>query len=406
MLYTKDSEKIYKHLIKHLNKCNNIKLTPLSRKILLTFFNDIDINVKKVEKLFNTDNIKIRFIKKVDKPSLYESKFVSNEIYSQIEEGIGVMRCNIKVDELDVTINVLLYNKNNNSFDRAKNIIKKTIIYLNFIQQYSNKNGSLKIYLYLTKLNKKLPNNKTDIIGSENANTAVTYACANPGEIYIYRYEEWYKVLMHEIMHSLCLDFATVQSKEITKLKDNIKGIFKIKTKLDIAESYTEFWANIINISFISYYSLKGKINRKSFLDYFTSHLNIERVFSIFQMNKILRFLDIEDYDNLYKDDKVSKNLRRLYKEDTNVFSYYILKMILLYNTNEFLKWNWNNNINIIKFNKNNSSNYNKLFHFFEKKYKNPKMLEDITEMKIVLKKTNTPFLRNTLRMTTFELLI
>jgi hypothetical protein len=124
-------------------------------------------------------------------------------------------------------------------------------------------------------------------------------------------------------------------------------------------------------------------------------------------MNKILSFLDIDDYNHLYDDDKVSKNLRRLYKEDTNIFSYYILKMILLYNTNEFLKWNWNNNTNIIKFNKNNSSNYNKLFKFVEKKYKSEKMLEDIKHMKRFSKKSNDDkFLRKTLRMTVFDLLI
>ncbi len=407
MLYTKDSEKICKHILKSLNGFNNIKLTGFSSKILLTFFNDIEICNKLVEQQLNNDIIKIRFIEEVDKPSLYESKFVSNDIYAKIEEGIGVLRCNIMINELDVTINVLLYNKNNNSFERAKNIIKKVIIYLKFIQQYSGKNGSLKIYLYLTDLKKKLPGNNTEIIGSNNANTAVTYACIKDGEIYIYRYEEWFKVLIHEIMHSLCLDFSPIQSNDMVKLKENIKSIFKIKSTFDVAEAYTEFWANIINLSFISYYSLKGTIDRKSFLEYFESHLNIERAFSIYQMNKILSFLDIDDYNHLYDDDKVSKNLRRLYKEDTNIFSYYILKMILLYNTNEFLKWNWNNNTNIIKFNKNNSSNYNKLFKFVEKKYKSEKMLEDIKHMKRFSKKSNDDkFLRETLRMTVFDLLI
>ena len=64
------------------------------------------------------------------------------------------------------------------------------------------------------------------------------------------------------------------------------------------------------------------------------------------------------------------------------------------------------NNINIIKFNKHNNNNYNKLYNFIEQKYKNKKFLEDIKEMKKVLKKSNTPFIKDNLRMTVFSLLI
>ena len=135
--------------------------------------------------------------------------------------------------------------------------------------------------------------------------------------------------------------FSPVHSQGTINLKNKIKNLFKINSKNDIAEAYTEFWANILNLSFISFYSLKGNINRKSFLEYFESHLNIERAYSLFQMNKILHFLDIEDYEHLYENNKVSKNIRRFYKEDSNIFSYYFLKSIFLYNTNLFIKWNW-----------------------------------------------------------------
>lgn len=404
MLYTKDSEKVCKFILPTMNNLHNIKLTSLSSKILLTFYNDILNNNNEVEKTF--ENYNIRFIENVEKPSLYESKFVSNDILAEIEDAKGVLECNFSLNELDVSIKVLMFNKNNNSFTKAKNIIKKSIIYLKFIQQYSEKKGTLKIYLYLTKLKKNLPESNREIIGSNNANTAVTYACAKDGEIYIYRLEEWYKVFMHEIMHSMCLDFSPIHSQGTENLKQKIKDIFKIKSAFDIAESYTEFWANIINLSFISFYSLKGEINSKSFLEYFESHLNIERAFSIFQMNKILKFLDIDDYECLYENDKVSKNIRRLYKEDSNVFCYYFLKTIFLYNTNSFLKWNWNNNINIIKFNKYNNNNYNKLFSFIEKNYNSGNFLQDIKYIKTLLKKKTTPFISNNLRMTVFSLLI
>ena len=54
-------------------------------------------------------------------------------------------------------------------------------------------------------------------------------------------------------------------------------------------------------------------------------------MFSLFQVNKILRVLNLV-YNNLYDNDRVSKELRTyMYKENTNLFAYYIVKGILLY---------------------------------------------------------------------------
>ena len=51
-----------------MNNLHNIKLTGLSSKILLTFYNDILNYNNLVEKQFQNYNIK--FIEKIDKPSL------------------------------------------------------------------------------------------------------------------------------------------------------------------------------------------------------------------------------------------------------------------------------------------------------------------------------------------------
>ena len=56
-----------------------------------------------------------------------------------------------------------------------------------------------------------------------------------------------------------------------------------------------------------------------------------------------------------------------LYKEKTNVFPYYILKMILLYNTNDFILWcKKNNTYNILNFDK-TPKTFNSLFLFPKK---------------------------------------
>lgn len=64
------------------------------------------------------------------------------------------------------------------------------------------------LYLFNT-VQKELPENKSEVIGPVNANTGYTYRCEKNNEIVIYRQEEWFKVLMHETMHTFGNDFET-----------------------------------------------------------------------------------------------------------------------------------------------------------------------------------------------------
>ena len=70
-------------------------------------------------------------------------------------------------------------------------------------------------------------------MGPNNCNSAVTYACASNGKILIYRKEEWKKVLINELFHSLCLDFAL---SNYNSLKSNIKKIFDVDSDFEITK--------------------------------------------------------------------------------------------------------------------------------------------------------------------------
>ena len=67
--------------------------------------------------------------------------------------------------------------------------------------------------------------------------------------ITLYRTEENLKVLIHELFHSLCLDFSSVKYED---LRTKMKGIFDVKSEFEISESYSEYWATILNCCFIS----------------------------------------------------------------------------------------------------------------------------------------------------------
>ena len=59
--------------------------------------------------------------------------------------------------------------------------------------------------------------------------------------------------------------------------------------------------------------------------------LEREIMFSFLQVHKILDFM------RLSLNDLQNKSKNNIFKEDTHVFSYYILKYILLYNISEFI---------------------------------------------------------------------
>jgi hypothetical protein len=86
---------------------------------------------------------------------------------------------------------------------------------------------------------------------------------------------------------------------------------------------------------------------------------------------------------------------KKLYKEETNAFAYYIIVSILLFNFNNFILWSIDNNTNIIQFNKskNNIVNFVK---FIYKNYKSSELLNTIMDLEIRLESIDSDLGENT----------
>jgi hypothetical protein len=111
-------------------------------------------------------------------------------------------------------------------------------------------------------------------------------------------------------------------------------------------------------------------------------------------------------YENLYNNDETSKLLRnQLYRQNTDVFSYYILTALFFNNYIDFLKWCYHNNRVFIKFDK-SSENLNNFFLFIKSKYKNESFIQKLNDIQYILNKNKIQFsrLNHSLRMTLFEL--
>jgi hypothetical protein len=340
-------------------------------------------------KTFKTSDIPPEVVKHID-------EFSSSEItYSFVYLGRKTQIHFVTQDKIN-DINLKMYNR----------YVDAIIMWLFMLNKYASKQCSqtLVLFIYMTSLDKILPDSNSHVLNSGNVNTAFTWACPVNSEIVIFRKEEWFKVLIHESIHSFGLDFATMDISASTKY---ILNIFKVSSKVNLFESYTEAWAEIMNLMFCCFFSLKDKTNEVDFLDSFELLINYERCYSFYQMVKVLHFMGL-DYRDFYSSSDKARMLREmLYKEDTNVLSYYIIKCILLNNYHGFLVWCDKKNYSLLQF-KQTNDNQIEFCKFIEKNYKSSSMLDGVRKASDLFyshkKSQHKKFLLTNMRMTIAEL--
>lgn len=285
--------------------------------------------------------------------------------------------------------------------------IKRIYIWLYIATTYSPPicSQKLNIYLYLTSLKKSTPSNQ-EIFSQIHANTAFTTSCKKNTEIHIYREEEWFKVLVHESFHCFGLDFSAENQQQINK---EIQSIFPIKTRVNAFEVYCEMFAEIINVMFVSHHLTSKIENLDNYIDKMIEKtqrlLNKERIFSLFQCSKVLNCYGIKYTDLFEKTDSAA--LRRLhYRENnTNIFSYYILKSFFMFFYDDFLAWCFLHNQGSIAFNRKNMAEF---VIFIKEHYSQKDFLKEIENMERFFidnrgKNINNTIMKN-MRMSLYEL--
>jgi hypothetical protein len=272
---------------------------------------------------------------------------------------------------------------------------------INKIGSQSCASNKLEIFLYMTSLKKELPKSENIILEQTHVNTAYTTVCPKDSEIIIYRKEEWFKVFIHETFHNFGLDFSDMNNNNLHRC---ILDIFDVKSEVNLYESYTEFWAEIMNSIFCSYYIMKNKRDFNEFISNFDFFINFERTYAFFQMVKALDFMKLT-YEDIIKQ---SSPIVSLYKEETSVLSYYVIRSILLNNYQGFLQWcKKNNEGSLIQFNK-TPFHLESFYKFIEDNYKKKTMLEGVSQLEKVYSsvkhKKGHEYVSNNMRMTLSEL--
>jgi hypothetical protein len=181
-----------------------------------------------------------------------------------------------------------------------------------------------------------------------------------------------------------------------------INNIFRVKPKVNLFESYTECWAETINLLFVVFYILKDKkCSRHIFIIYFNTFISFEISYSLFQLVKTLNYQNMNYNDLLFSTDKI-----KLYRENSNILAYYIIKTILIVNYQQLLLWCNQNNEKLFQFNK-TVNTLNDFCQFVKNNHNSDRLKIAIQNMENIFNKitnSNNKYLLSNMRMTICEM--
>jgi hypothetical protein len=364
-------------------KKNSITLNKKSRKYFTSIYDSIEIGYEKFNKIKKDDgtiNIDVKKYAERDllSLSLYNSTYFPFEIKKNaIVNTKYVTSVTMKINtELQKKSNlkVLFYSKYRINSEVLKKYIQYIYITYHLLRsnQKHNCGNDLSIHIVMSRSKKVLPRNNTTVLDSIHVNSALTTGCEPKGEVLIFRSEEWTKTLIHELFHILGLDFS---SYFLSTNKSKLKKLFHINSTYNIYETYSELMATLIHTSLISYkllneskqISREKKENESMFIFFVETLLTYETYFSVFQSMKILDTMNIKkSMFHKANTDKLHRNhIQTAYKENTNVFCYYILKVPVLVNLNTFIAWMDVNNSGLLQF-KNTQINIENFMYFLD----------------------------------------
>ena len=419
MFYIKDCETLIKHFLSKKESMNNIKENAVNNddkiidSLLVKIFFDIregDLTLykKKMDDCYTKDVVKINCISQLNDDTINEkNQFISKRVIKTINnDSTYILRYNCKIKSKPINIQLVVFDDILSddlieSYDKCAYFI---YIWMTILGTYKIKdfNKKISINIYFTDEKKNLPIGYFETLNSNHVNSGFTSNNTMGHKIVIYRKEEWFKVFIHETFHHFNLDFV---SKNYTFKNKRMRELFPINSEFNIEEGYVETWARIFNSCFVSYFMLEDKNDKSEFLRYSKFHLQLERVFATYQMVKVLNYMGMK-YENLYYKNTVSSNLRSyLYKEDTNVFCYFVIPCIFLNQLPDFLLWCDKNNTSFIKF-KSSQSNVDNFITLISTLFKNKELLKTVNMIESGYNKYDKKMpniLSNTMRMVMIE---
>ena len=234
----------------------------------------------------------------IDKPFLMEElkRLLEQSVYHQIKQ-----------DELTLNYIPVKY--------LSENLVKKVVRRILTLRSIYRIKDPLTIWLIPLSLKRCFPQ-KGEKISAKHINGGYTYL--HGSTIYVYRYEEFPKVMLHEVLHHTKLQ--TVWSSKQQLRLYQILGIdqtncqIQCQTSLQPSEAIIEAWAMYYQCMFLAYEK------KQSFQNLYQQELD----WSLYQTRRLLK------YHKTY--------FKKGWKEDTHAYSYIFLKTCLWYHWDSFSK--------------------------------------------------------------------
>jgi len=258
---------------------------------------------------------------------VFDNVFVTEKVLNDIKLIKKKTSCSFKIGKIHITFT--FYYKPSENVDK---LINETINLTRFLFSIYPITNNIEINFYLSDIKKTLPDFLDEdafVFGKAEANSGSCLRGGDKSIVNIWRKEEILKVMVHELIHALCIDEFNDTPEIINHYKEN----YNISSdRINTNEAYTEIWANLINCFWIS-----QKVKKNQY-DLFKTFIALETEHCIFQSSKIFHLTKL-------KDRNIDIN------SETNILAYYIIRCELLKELTKFLKFCRVYNKNYLKIN-------------------------------------------------------
>ena len=296
--------------------------------------------------------------KKISLNSLSHEQFIDEHLKKDIIKLTSCRKIVFKTAGSTFTLEI---HYKNESLDKFINSLMFMLSFVHMLGPHKVRNIHMKYYL----LDVKRVLDGDTFFDKEEVNGGSCWSGPDECSITVWRKEEVLKVSIHELIHGLHYDYKQDTSEIIQHYRQKY-GI--TSPKMNTFEAYTEIWAELLHCYLLS------KLSDKHSYDLFSANVGIEKEFSQLQANKVLSLLE--------KNKDVNKQ--------TNVTSYYLIKVELWLHLQGFLQYCLRFNKDMIKL-----TDKERFLDYLKK-------LPKITKQTIKV----TDYLKQTTRMTCLEMKI
>ena len=290
-----------------------------------------------------------------------DSDFFPEEIQRHIlNEQSTAVTYNFSAGGRKVVLHFVVFNKRESDLNMDKMLARamRVCALMHLVSMHASRStcsSTLSIFIYMTDFKKRFPDKAGEVFESEHVNTGMSYHCAKTNDIVVFRKEEWFKVLIHESFHAFGLSFTDSDMPDRTDaaMQAMLKKTYAISHPVRIYETYCEIWARILNVVFACFSDGNGskctncmdsEIELAIFGECVMKGLKKDAEHALHQCAKIMHYLDIPSHVLMNPTDENRAIVAKKYRENTNVFAYYVMTCALQHSHEIFLEWCYKNN--------------------------------------------------------------